>query len=169
MYATRLIVPFVRQVFKGYGMRPHIGVRLHVKKEGASINLQRPNSNDATSPINRSTSVAPCGGLCSRCVDGRRGCREIFKASFRGRELIYPGPFGGVTAGWGGGGYPASYSHLNIQGYAHYGWDRKIKMSLPVFTGVLGSTEITRKNYAHFAVGAAISGVTIVCGEILRR
>jgi glutamate synthase domain-containing protein 2 len=83
------------------------------------------------------------------------------------------------------------YSHLNIQGYAQgaeglpqgmkadpdtarfplvntetsYGWDRKVRMSLPVFTGALGSTEIARKNWEHFAVGAAISGVTIVCGE----
>jgi glutamate synthase domain-containing protein 2 len=83
------------------------------------------------------------------------------------------------------------YSHLNIQGYAQgaeglpagtsanpdtarfplvnteteYGWDRKVKLSLPVFTGALGSTEIARKNWEHFAVGAAISGVTIVCGE----
>jgi glutamate synthase domain-containing protein 2 len=83
------------------------------------------------------------------------------------------------------------YSHLNIQGYAQgaeglpegtaanpdtarfplvntetaYGWDRKVKMKAPVFTGALGSTEIARKNWEHFAVGAAISGVTIVCGE----
>ncbi|MDR0375861.1 MAG: FMN-binding glutamate synthase family protein [Treponema sp.] len=154
------------------------------------MNLQRPNSNDATRSVNRSTSVAPCSGLCSRCVDGCRGNCEIFKASFRGRELIYPGPFGDVTAG-GDKNYPVDYSHLNIQGYAQgaeglpqgmkadpdtarfplvntetsYGWDRKVRMSLPVFTGALGSTEIARKNWEHFAVGAAISGVTIVCGE----
>ena len=46
-----------------------------------------------------------------------------------------------------------------------YGWDQKVKMSVPVFTGALGSTEIARKNWEHFAVGAAISGITIVCGE----
>ena len=38
-------------------------------------------------------------------------------------------------------------------------------MAAPIFTGALGSTEIARKNWEHFAVGAAISGVTIVCGE----
>ena len=43
--------------------------------------------------------------------------------------------------------------------------DKKVKMSVPIFTGALGSTEIARKNWEHFAVGAAISGVTIVCGE----
>lgn len=44
-------------------------------------------------------------------------------------------------------------------------WDKKVKMKVPVFTGALGSTEIARKNWEHFAIGAAISGVTIVCGE----
>ncbi|MDR1618049.1 MAG: FMN-binding glutamate synthase family protein [Treponema sp.] len=154
------------------------------------MNLQRPNGNDATRSANRSVSVVPSSGLCSRCVDGCKGNCEIFKASYRGRELIYPGPFGDVTAG-GDKNYPVDYSHLNIQGYAQgaeglppgvtadpdtarfpqvntetsYGWDKKVKMAVPVFTGALGSTEIARKNWEHFAVGAAISGVTIVCGE----
>jgi len=114
----------------------------------------------------------------------------VFKATFRGRELIYPGPFGEITAG-GDKDYPLDYSHLNICGYAmgakglpkgvegnpdtatfpavdtetQYGWDKKVKMRAPVFTGALGSTEIARKNWEHFAIGAAISGVTIVCGE----
>jgi glutamate synthase domain-containing protein 2 len=87
--------------------------------------------------------------------------------------------------------YPLDYSHLNIQGYAvgakgmpegieanpdttifsnvdtkvSYGWESPIKMTMPIFTGALGSTEIARKNWEHFAVGAAISGITIVCGE----
>ncbi|MDR1530621.1 MAG: FMN-binding glutamate synthase family protein [Clostridiales bacterium] len=154
------------------------------------MNLQVPNGNDATRSANRSRSVAPCSGLCTRCVDGCRGNCEIFRATFRGRELIYPGPFGDVTAG-GDKDYPVDYSHLNIQGYAlgakglpegkaagpdtaifpevntetSYGWDKKVTMSAPIFTGALGSTEIARKNWEHFAVGAAISGVTIVCGE----
>lgn len=154
------------------------------------MNLQKPNANDATRTSNRSKSVVPMSGLCTRCVDGCRGNCEVFKASFRGRELIYPGPFGEVTAG-GDKDYPVDYSHLNIHGYAlgcrglskgvkgdpdtarfpnvntetDYGWDKKVKMSVPIFTGALGSTEIARKNWEHFAVGAAISGVTLVCGE----
>jgi glutamate synthase domain-containing protein 2 len=114
----------------------------------------------------------------------------VFKATFRGRELIYPGPFGEVTAG-GDKDYPVDYSHLNIQGYAlgarglpagvkpgpdtarfpavdtatEYGWKSNVRMTMPVFTGALGSTEIARKNWDHFAVGAALSGITIVCGE----
>jgi len=129
-------------------------------------------------------------GICTRCLDGCTGNCEVFKATFRGRELIYPGPFGDITAG-GDKDYPVDYSHLNIQGYAlgaeglpegvvggpdtatfpsvntetEYGWDRKVKMTAPIFTGALGSTEIARKNWEHFAIGAAISGVTLVCGE----
>jgi glutamate synthase domain-containing protein 2 len=104
--------------------------------------------------------------------------------------VIYPGPFGEITAGCDKE-YPIDYSHLNIQGYAlgakglpkgvkgnpdtalfssvnteaAYGWDIKVKMKVPIFTGALGSTEIARKNWEHFAVGAAISGITLVCGE----
>ncbi|MFC1921011.1 FMN-binding glutamate synthase family protein [Chloroflexota bacterium] len=154
------------------------------------MNLQQPNSNEATRTANRSRSVAPSSGLCTRCIDGCTGNCEVFKATFRGRELIYPGPFGEITSG-GDKEYPVDYSHLNIQGYAlgaeglpagiigdpdtatfpsvltetEYGWDRKVKMSVPIFTGALGSTEIARKNWEHFAVGAALSGVTLVCGE----
>jgi len=154
------------------------------------MNLQRPNSNDATRTANRSRSIAPASGLCTRCIDGCTGNCEVFKATFRGRELIYPGPFGEVTAG-NDKEYPIDYSHLNIQGYAlgakglpkgvkgdsdtaifpavntetEYGWTKKVKMKIPVFTGALGSTEIARKNWEHFAVGAALSGVTLVCGE----
>lgn len=154
------------------------------------MNLRQPNANDATRTFNRSKSVVPMSGICSRCVDGCTGNCEIFKATFRGRELIYPGPFGEVTAG-ADKNYPVDYSHLNIQGYAlganglpegmeanpdnarfpnvntetEYGWKIKRKMALPIFTGALGSTEIARLNWEHFAVGAAISGVTIVCGE----
>ncbi|MFA4915616.1 MAG: FMN-binding glutamate synthase family protein [Syntrophales bacterium] len=154
------------------------------------MNLQQPNANDATRTANRSRSVVPGSGLCSRCIDGCRGNCEVFKAAFRGRELIYPGPFGEITAG-GDKNYPLDYSHLNIQGYAmgaeglpdgvlgdpdtaifpavntetEYGCKTKVKMRAPVFTGALGSTEIARKNWEHFAVGAAISGITLVCGE----
>jgi glutamate synthase domain-containing protein 2 len=46
-----------------------------------------------------------------------------------------------------------------------YGYRSKVIMKLPIFTGALGSTEIARRNWEHFAVGAAISGISIVCGE----
>jgi glutamate synthase domain-containing protein 2 len=154
------------------------------------VNLHRPNANDATQSSNRSRSVVPQSGLCSRCLDGCTGNCEVFRAALRGRELIYPGPFGSITAG-ADKDYPVDYSHLNIQGYAQggeglpegtpagpdtcifpavnitteYGWDVKVKMAAPVFTGALGSTEVARKNWDHCAVGAALSGITLVCGE----
>jgi glutamate synthase domain-containing protein 2 len=104
--------------------------------------------------------------------------------------VLYPGPFGEMTAG-ADKNYPLDYSHINIQGYAvgahglpegveagpdtsifpnvdittEYGWSKKVRMKLPIFTGALGSTDIARKNWEHFAVGAAISGITLVCGE----
>ena len=153
-------------------------------------NLQRPNGNDATRTSNRSRDIVPGSGICTRCVDGCRGNCEVFKSSFRGREVIYPGPFGEVTAG-PDKDYPIDYSHLNIMGYAlgakglpegvegtpdntlfpmvdtetEFGYQNKVKMRVPVFTGALGSTEIARKNWEHFAIGAAISGISLVCGE----
>jgi glutamate synthase domain-containing protein 2 len=154
------------------------------------MNLQRPNSNDVTQTANRSPNVVPGSGLCTRCIDGCRGNCEVFKAAFRSREVIYPGPYGEISAG-GDKNYPVDYSHLNIQGYAagarglpegvepgpdsaifpevdtqtEYGWSSKVKMRVPVFSGALGSTDIARRNWEHFAIGAAISGVTVVCGE----
>lgn len=154
------------------------------------MNLRQPNANEATGTRNRSRDVVPMSGICTRCLDGCTGSCEIWLSSFRGREVLYPGPFGEVTVG-ADKNYPVDYSHLNIQGYAvgaeglggvdevgpdsaifpnvdtgvEYGWDTKVKMKVPVFTGALGSTEIARKNWEHFAIGAAISGITLVCGE----
>ena len=154
------------------------------------MNLQRPNSNDVTETENRSPNVVPQSGLCTRCIDGCKGMCEVFKSSFRSREVLYPGPFGTLTAG-ADKEYPIDYSHLNIMGYAlgaeglpegvpgdpdhavfpavntesSYGAEDKIKLRVPVFTGALGSTDIARKNWEHFAIGAAISGITLVCGE----
>ncbi len=154
------------------------------------MNLRQPNANEATGTFNRSRSTVPMSGLCSSCHDGCKGGCEVWLSSFRGREVLYPRFYGDMTAG-ADKNYPVDYSHLNIQGYAvgakgmpegieanpdttifanvntetEYGWDRKVKMKLPVFTGALGSTDIARKNWEHFAVGAAISGITLVCGE----
>jgi len=154
------------------------------------MNLRRPNSNEALGTVNRSRNVAPCSGVCTRCIDGCKGKCDMWLATFRGRELLYPGPFGEITAG-ADKNYPIDYSHLNIHGYGagafglkkglkadpddarfpnvdtetEYGWGKKVKMKVPVFTGALGSTEIARKNWEHFAIGAAISGITLVCGE----
>lgn len=150
------------------------------------MNLQQPNSNDALQTKNRSRNVAPQSGICSRCIDGCKGNCDLFRVTFRGRELLYPEPFGSVTAG-ADKDYPVDYSHLNIMGYAlgakgiepdpdiatfpavntetEFGVTDKVKMKVPIFTGALGSTDIARLNWEHFAIGAAISGITLVCGE----
>ncbi|MCJ7595057.1 MAG: FMN-binding glutamate synthase family protein [Desulfobacterales bacterium] len=150
------------------------------------MNLQKPNSDEALQTANRSRNVAPQSGVCSRCVDGCRGGCDMFHATFRGRELLYPQPFGSITAG-ADKDYPIDYSHLNIMGYAlgakgvepnpdsatfpavntetSFGVKDQVKMKVPIFTGALGSTDIARKNWEHFAVGAAISGISLVCGE----
>lgn len=150
------------------------------------MNLQRPNSNDALQTKNRSRNVAPQSGICSRCLDGCRGNCDLFNAAFRGRELLYPSPFGQITAG-GDKDYPVDYSHMNIMGYAMgaegivadpdhatfptvntdtvFGTTHKVRMKIPMFTGALGSTDIARRNWDHFAVGTAITGISLVCGE----
>ncbi len=158
--------------------------------KGVHMNLRRPNSNEALGTSNRSRNVVPMSGICTRCLDGCKGMCDLWLSSFRGREVLYPGPFGEMTAG-ADKDYPVDYSHINIQGYARgakglpegteagpdsavfssvntetsYGWDKKVKLRIPIFTGALGSTEIARKNWEHFAAGAAMSGITIVCGE----
>jgi len=128
--------------------------------------------------------------MCSRCVDGCRGNCELFRTAFRGRETLYPGPFGTITAG-GDKDYPVDFSHFNIQGYAlgadglpggvegtpdntlfpmvntelQIGNVHKEKLCMPIISGALGSTEIARANWEHFAAGAAISGVVLTTGE----
>ena len=151
------------------------------------MNLQTPSGNDASQTRNRSRNVAPYSGLCTRCLDSCAGNCEVFKSSLRGREVIYPGPFGELTAG-GDKEYPVDYSHLNILGYALgaeaideanpdkaifpdvdtstvYGHNHPVRMRMPIFTGALGSTDIARKHWDGLAVGAAVSGISLVVGE----
>ncbi len=153
-------------------------------------NLERPNANDISQTTNRSRDVVPGSGLCSRCIDGCTGNCEVFRSTFRGREVLYPSPFGTITAG-GDKNYPVDYSHFNIMGYAlgaeglpegveaspdntlftHVntevviGNEHKERLRMPIISGALGSTEIARANWEHFAAGAAISGVVLTCGE----
>jgi glutamate synthase domain-containing protein 2 len=153
-------------------------------------NLQRPNANDISQTTNRSRDVVPGSGICSRCIDGCTGNCEVFKSTFRGREVLYPGPFGTITAG-GDKDYPVDFSHFNIMGYAlgaeglpegveatpdntlftyvntevEIGNTHKERLQMPIISGALGSTEIARANWEHFAAGAAISGVVLTCGE----
>lgn len=144
------------------------------------------NASSATGTRNRVPDAAPQSGICSVCLDGCTGSCEVGKSSFRGREVIYPLPFGKVTAG-ATKQYPVDYSHLNIQGtcvgavgvaadpdeavfpavntQAELGRKHKVKLALPVFTGALGSTDIAKDNWEGLAIGGAISGIIVVIGE----
>lgn len=151
------------------------------------MNLQVPSGNDVSQTKNRSRNVAPYSGLCTRCLDSCTGNCEVFKSSLRGREVIYPEPFGDLTAG-ADKEYPVDYSHLNIMGYALgaeaideanpdkaifpevstatvYGHVHPVRMRMPIFTGALGSTDIARKHWNGLAAGAAVCGISLVVGE----
>lgn len=149
------------------------------------MTLSKPNRSVATLTTTR-VDPAPLSGICVTCVDGCEGPCEIGRSALKGREVIYPVPFGKVTAG-SEKDYPVDFSHFNIQGTAvgavgveadsdkatfpvvdtstALGADGSIKMNFPVFTGAVGSTEIARVNWEDMAVGAAISGVMVVAGE----
>jgi len=150
------------------------------------MSLSKPNASAATRTRNR-VSPSPSSGLCVTCLDGCPGLCEVGKSALRGREAIYPQPFGKVTAG-AEKDYPIDFSHFNIQGSCvgavgveansdkaifpavdvstEVGQDdRKIKMKVPFFTGALGSTEIARVNWEGTAMAAAICGTILVCGE----
>jgi len=150
------------------------------------MGLGQANASSATGTRNRVQDAAPQSGMCSVCLDGCPGLCEVGKSSYRGREVIYPLPFGKVTAG-ATKQYPVDYAHLNIQGTCvgavgidadsdkaifpsvstetELGCRHKIKLSLPVFTGALGSTDIAKDNWEGLAIGAAISGIMVVIGE----
>jgi glutamate synthase domain-containing protein 2 len=150
------------------------------------MTLSKPNSSAATVTTTR-VAPAPISGLCVTCVDGCPGYCEVGRSALRGREIIYPQPFGKVVAG-SEKDYPVDFSHFNIQGTCvgavgieadsdkavfsavdlstEIGAKRqKIKMKIPFFTGALGSTEIARVNWEGTAVAVAICGAVLVCGE----
>jgi len=149
------------------------------------MSLSKPNASAATQTKTRVT-PSPISGLCVTCLDGCTGLCEVGKSAVKGREVLYPQPFGKVIAG-AEKDYPVDFSHFNIQGSCvgavgveanpdkalfadvdistEVGGDRKIKMKVPFFTGALGSTEIARVNWEGAAIGAAICGTILVCGE----
>jgi glutamate synthase domain-containing protein 2 len=149
------------------------------------MTLSNPNRSPATLTKTR-VKAAPGSGICVTCLDSCPGPCEIGRSAIRGREMLYPQPFGNVTSG-ADKDYPVDYSHFNIQGTcvgavgmaadsdkatfpavdvsAEIGVTNKIKLDFPCFTGALGSTEIARVHWESMAIGAAISGIIIVCGE----
>ena len=149
------------------------------------MSFSKPNRSAATITTTR-VEPAPLSGICATCLDGCEGPCEIGRSALKGREVIYPQPFGKVTAG-SEKDYPVDFSHFNIQGTAvgaigieadsdkatfpmvdcttPVEADGGIKLEFPGFTGAVGSTEIARINWEDMAVGAAISGIIVVAGE----
>lgn len=131
-------------------------------------------------------SRCPFSGMCVTCLDGCPGLCEVGKSAVRGKEVLYPQPFGKVTSA-SQKDYPVDYSHFNIMGSAvgAYGIDADpdkaifpavnletavgangdLKLDLPIVVAGMGSTNVAANNWEHLAAGAAISGVGIVIGE----
>jgi glutamate synthase domain-containing protein 2 len=144
--------------------------------------LSKANRSAATLTTTR-VDPAPESGICVTCLDGCEGPCEIGRSALRGREVLYPCPFGKVTAG-AEKTYPVNFSHFNIQGtcVGAVGCEAdsdkatfpsvryattlgKWPLKVPVFTGALGSTDIAREQWDGLAVGAAICGTVVVVGE----
>ena len=149
--------------------------------------LSKMNASAATLTKNRTEdSIVPLSGMCVTCVDGCIGMCEIGKSAYRGHEVIYPQPFGIITAA-SEKNYPIDYSHFNIMGTAvgahgiaadpdqaifpnvnleqRIGHDKGIKVRLPVVVPGLGSTNIAKNNWEGLAIGAAVSGIILTIGE----
>jgi glutamate synthase domain-containing protein 2 len=147
----------------------------------------RVNSSAATLTKNRTEgSVVPASGMCVTCVDGCIGMCEIGKSAYRGAEVLYPQPFGIITAG-AEKDYPYDLSHFSIMGTAvgahgveadsdkatfekvtvetAVGVDKSIKLKVPFVIPGMGSTNVAKNNWEGLAIGTAISGAILTIGE----
>ena len=151
------------------------------------MSLSKVNASAATLTKNRTEqSIVPTSGMCVTCVDGCIGMCEIGKSAYRGHEVIYPQPFGVITAA-GEKKYPVDYSHLNIissvigaQGIeadsdkavfpavdltVRFGHDGGLKFKLPFMIPGIGSTNVARDNWEGLAIGTALAGTGLTIGE----
>lgn len=97
------------------------------------MSFSKPNASPATKTRNRVT-PSPVSGMCVTCLDGCPGLCEVGQSALRGREVIYPQPFGKVTAG----------SEVDIS--TTVGAKEREKLRIPFVTGALGSAEIAKIN-----------------------
>jgi len=145
------------------------------------------NRSAATLTKNRTEgSISPSSGMCVTCVDGCIGMCEIGKSAYRGHEVLYPQPFGIITAA-SEKEYPVDLSDFNILGTAagahgveadpdkatfpkvsietQIGHDKGIKLKVPFIISGMGSTNVAKQNWEGLAKGAAISGTILTVGE----
>jgi len=151
------------------------------------MSLSKINASAATLTKNRTEgSVVPASGMCVTCVDGCIGMCEIGKSAYRGHEVLYPQPFGVITAA-AEKAYPVDYSHFNIMGTAAgahgidpdsdkaifpavnlevaFGHDRGIRFRCPWLIPGIGSTNIAKNNWDGLAIGSALAGAGLTIGE----
>lgn len=145
------------------------------------------NRSAATLTKNRTEgSISPFSGMCVTCVDGCIGMCEIGKSAYRGPEVLYPQPFGIITAA-SEKDYPVDLSHFSIMGTAvgaygveadsdratfekvtietRVGRDKGIKLRVPFIISGMGSTNVAKQNWPGLAIGAALAGTILTIGE----
>lgn len=145
------------------------------------------NASKATLTKNRTPdSVSPFSGLCTTCLEGCPGLCEVGRSAFRGREVLYPQPYGTTTFA-SEKDYPVDFSHFNIMGTAvgaqgieadsdkaifpaanvesQVGVNDPIKLRVPFVVPGLGSTKVAADNWEDLAAGCAISGAILTIGE----
>ena len=145
------------------------------------------NASKTTFTKNRTPdSVSPFSGLCTTCLEGCPGLCEVGKSAFRGREVLYPQPYGTTTFA-SEKDYPVDFSHFNIMGTAvgaqgieadsnkaifpavnvesKIGTGDPIKLKIPFVVPGLGSTKVAAINWEDLATGTAISGAILTVGE----
>ena len=151
------------------------------------MTMAKLNRSAATLSKNRTPdSVSPFSGMCTTCIEGCIGMCEIGKSAYRGPELLYPQPFGIMTAA-SEKDYPIDWSHFSIMGSAcgAYGVPadsehavftnvnmetiigdaNPLKLKLPIVVPGLGSTYVAKRNWNGLAIGVAVSGCVLTIGE----
>ncbi|MEM4729091.1 MAG: FMN-binding glutamate synthase family protein [Thermoplasmata archaeon] len=151
------------------------------------MSLSKVNATAATLTKNRTEgAISRLSGLCATCVDGCIGMCEVGKSAYRGREVLYPQPFGIITSA-SEKIYPVDYSHFTIMGTTvgavgieadsnkaifpsvnlerRIGRDRGIRLRLPFIVPGLGSTWIAKANWEGLAIGCALAGIPLTIGE----
>ncbi len=145
------------------------------------------NASGATDTSNRTAkSTSPFSGMCTTCQEGCPGLCEVGRSAFRGREVLYPTPYGETTFA-SQKDYPVDFSHFNIMGTtigakgikadsdlanfsavsvkSRVGAKKPIPLKLPIVIPGLGSTRVAADNWEGLAAGAALSGVILTIGE----
>ncbi|MDD4788206.1 MAG: hypothetical protein PHO07_13615 [Pirellulales bacterium] len=116
--------------------------------------LQRPHGADMTQAGDRSREVARGGesrpARCSQLIN---------RGTARGGE--------GVSAGLAASGDGCPVPPTGTE--TSYGWDRQVKLAMPVISEALGPMETGQEDWEPLAVAAALAGVTLVCGAELCR